>query len=118
MYISATGGYTVVSDPSKKHSMILKSGRDDKNYLERILKLPVYSFCYKDDDYINGKHTNAHFHNTVNIGIMYDDVEKLFNGGVLNKQKYHKDLKCADNCSECKDLSAGISGKGKGVEHH
>ena len=118
-YFDGSGNYAVVSDPNKKHSLIKKSGRDDKNYLERIINLPIYSYCYKDEDYINGKKdANPHFHNTVQIGVMYDDLESTFNGGVINKPKFHKDYKCPPDCSECKELENGISQKGKGIQSH
>lgn len=92
--INSSGAYTNVSDRTLKHS-IIKKNISDKDYLSRILNLNIYSFCQMNDD-------DAHQHHNLSIGVMYDEIESLFNGNCLNKRKLKSGFKCENkSCQHC-----------------
>lgn len=100
-YIDNTGNIINLSDENVKHSFRLKSYRKDKNYLQRILDLPIYSFCYKNDD--------PHINNKVQVGCKAQDIIKLFNNNAVNVIKFKDNFKCEiDNCEFCSKTNPDI----------
>ena len=86
--IDSNGQFNTLSDINQKHSIRKKN---NKNYLERIKKLNIYSYCYKNKN-------NDHLNNEIYVGIIQQDIEKIFNGNCLNKKKINKNHICNINC--------------------
>jgi hypothetical protein len=63
-YCNSTGSWLTSSDINLKHSIKNKRNNDNKDYLERIMKLNIYSYCYKDEE-------NEHINNNINVGVIY-----------------------------------------------
>jgi len=83
--IDANGNYTKVSDRSLKQSIRQKNPLDaSKNYLDRILNLPIYSYAFNFPESSSTSHAN----NIINVGVMYDDITNTFDGNCINKRKY------------------------------
>jgi len=80
--IDATGTYTKVSDKALKQSIRAKN-TNGKDYLTRILNLPVYSYAFN----LPNVGVNDHANQMICIGVMADDLAS-FNGNCLGKKKY------------------------------
>jgi hypothetical protein len=94
-YVS-NGGTFINSDKNIKWSLRNKcDNMNNKNYLERILKLPIYSYAFNncDDDHCNSE---------INIGPMYQDVKEIFNNNCVGNRKYLENYKCKEDCGTCK----------------
>lgn len=72
--ISAAGTF-VTSDETEKISIKKKIVNGGKNYLERILKLPIYSYSLKENP------------KEVCVGVLYKEVKEIFNDNCLRKRK-------------------------------
>lgn len=93
-YISNAGTFTN-SDINMKHSLRNKSLNDNKDYLERILKLPIYSYAFNNCD-------DPHCNSEINVGPMYQDIKEIFNNNCIGNRKYIENYKCKIDCGTCK----------------
>lgn len=96
-YISNGGTFTN-SDKNMKHSFRNKSdisNLNKKDYLNRILKLPIYSYAFNncDDDHCNSE---------IYTGPLYQDVKEIFNNNCVGNRKYLENYKCKEDCGTCK----------------
>jgi hypothetical protein len=73
-----TSGVSVVCDINMKNS-IQKKDITKKNYLDRILKLGIYTYKYNNDE--TGR---------ICTGPIYQEVEEIFNGHIIT-DKYKKE---------------------------
>lgn len=87
--IDANGYYNTLSDINNKHS--IRQKKLDRKYIERIKQLKIYSYCYKNE-YDN------HIHNQIYIGLIKQDIEKLFNGNCLGIKKINSNHICNYDC--------------------
>ena len=89
--IDANGYYNTLSDINNKHS--IKQKNIHKKYVDRIKKLKIYSYCYKntEDDHIN---------NQIYVGLIKQDIEKLFNGNCLGIKKLNSNHICNNICKK------------------
>ena len=101
-YINSSGTLTTASDRKLKNSL-RKKDIFGKDYLQRILDLDVYSYTWKH------KKSKSHDPHHVQVGLLYEDVEKLFNGNALSHPKPREGFACEDkNCPSCTSTINGI----------
>jgi len=96
-YISNGGTFTN-SDKEIKHSFRNKSdicNLNNKNYLDRILKLPIYSYAFNNCD---DNHCNSELY----VGPLYQDVKEIFNNNCVGNRKYLENYQCKEDCGTCK----------------
>ena len=102
-YINSSGTLTTASDRKLKDSL-RKKDIWEKDYLQRILDLDVYSYTWKN------KKSKSHDPHHVQVGLLYEDVEKLFNGNALSHPKAREGFVCEDkNCPQCRSTINGIN---------
>lgn len=111
-YIKQSNGALIqVSSEQTKFSIERKDPQNpNKNYLERIMDLGIYTYCYKpgikekSNDPISKHHTNS-----LQVGIIAEEFNSIFNF-CGNKPKYHRDFKCEDNnCDICLKQPGAVS---------
>ena len=121
-YINPSGVLISASHAQLKDSM-RKKDIFKKDYLERILKLDVYSYTWKPTDSIGSDpighhstdhasdiHIPSHSSNHVAVGPLYGDVARLFNGNALSHPKAREGFVCnLKNCPQCQPEFKGIN---------
>jgi hypothetical protein len=101
-YINSSGTLTISSGKKLKDSL-RKKDIWEKDYLQRILDLDVYSYTWKH------KKSKSHDPHHVQVGLLYEDVAKLFNGNALSHPKAREGFACEDkNCPQCRSTINGI----------
>ena len=107
-YINPSGVLISASHAKLKNSM-RKKDIFKKDYLERILKLDVYSYTWKPTgsiDHASPGHSSHH----VAVGPLYGDVARLFNGNALSHPKAREGFVCnLKNCPQCQPEFKGIN---------
>ena len=101
-YINSSGTLTISSDRKLKDSL-RKKDIWGKDYLQRILDLDIYSYTWKH------KKSKSHDPHHVQVGLLYEDVAKLFNGNALSHPKAREGFACEDkHCPSCTSTINGI----------
>lgn len=98
--VTNAGAWVQSSDKKLKHSL-RKKDIQNNDYLERLLKLPIYTFCFKEAN-------NLHQHNKIEIGVLHDEVEDIF-PHCVSKQKIRDEYICEiKDCPECQSDFKGV----------
>ena len=101
-YIDKTGALISSSDQKLKSSL-RKKDIWEKDYLQRILDLDVYSYTWKN------KKSKSHAAHHVSVGVLYEDIQRIFNGNALSHPKPREGFACEDkNCPSCHSTINGI----------
>ena len=111
-YLNVNGtAWVTLSDKNKKKNLREKIHSNDKSYLKRILKLPIYSYNW------NMYETSPHQSNLLDVGPIYQDVEKIFNGNCIGTKKFSENYSCSEDCTDCKKHKDYYGDDNKHVNH-